>query len=158
MIGGTLYPGMINASPNNHQFIEASNAGISSFGVLGPSALNALIVKDDADPPDINISAWNTVKAGLEGQARALRNQFPNAHLYINLTGNFLSYPPGSFALPVGYDRIGLECYSGVSRCRTMFNAVKPLLPPNGRIWIIIPAWTQVGTDAFAGSECLGYV
>src|SRR4029077_3926014 len=41
------------------------------------------------------------------------------------------------FSLPAGYDWIGMECYQGVADCQNKVNALKPMLPPGGRVWIL---------------------
>jgi len=78
----------------------------------------------------------------------------PNAHLMINLADgdangvlDFRGIP--GFTLPRGVDWVGLECYTGAANCKANMDALRPLLPANGRTWIITAGTTGYGTESY---------
>ena len=127
---------------------EEALYGISDWGVSGYSPLGAYNFKDDAD---VQQEGWAAVKAEIERQIPGFMNSHPNGHPYINLAGHFRNIP--GFSLPRGLDWVGLECYFGVADCQSMVNALRRVLPGNGRIWILIPTNTWYGNEAWLVSN-----
>jgi hypothetical protein len=129
---------------------QEASYGIVDWGVTGAGALGGYLVQDDSDAAHWTADMWSTNKASLEGQVASLKSSYPGVHLMINLDGTFMQIP--GFALPAGYDWFGIECYgrlgNAAADCKTRFDALKPLLPANGRVWILPPGETDYGDEA----------
>jgi len=137
-----------------------------AMGNIAITPIGGVNVCDDCDVGGLSTDQWNARKAQIE----ATESLYPGtAHFMITLgDGNgdghldFQGIP--GFALPAGVDWIGLECYPvlGWASCQANIDLLKPLLPGNGRFWVLVPTETEYGAedtlianarDMFAGSE-----
>ena len=116
------------------------------------SPIGGVILCDDCDVGGLSANQWSDRKSQVE----AAEASYPSAsHFLINLgDGNgdgkldFQGIP--GFTLPAGVDWIGLECYPalGWTGCKANLDLLVPLLPPNGRFWILMPTETEYGNEA----------
>ena len=111
--------------------------------------LNSVIVCDDCDV--LPSSQWPARKAQVEAAVAS----YPSAsHFLINLgdgnaDGRLDFQDISGFTLPTGVDWVGLECYPrlGWAGCKANLDLLKPLMPANGRFWILMPTETEYGGE-----------
>jgi hypothetical protein len=130
---------------------QANISMVDTQLILAINPLNAVMICDDCDV-GVSASQWASRKQGIETQEA----MFPGtAHFMIDLgDGNadgmldFRGIP--GFALPAGVDWVGLECYPafGWASCQANLDALKPLLPANGRAWVFIPTETDYAAES----------
>ena len=107
---------------------------------------------DDCDVGGLSADQWTARKAQIE----ASEPSYPNTqHFMITLgDGNadghldFQGIP--GFTLPAGVDWVGLECYPvlGWASCMANIAQLEPLMPPNGKFWLLVPAETEYGSES----------
>ena len=149
---------------------RAASYGVANWGFTvpdggTPAPLGAIVLRDDADAsaygwcsthscPNGIADGWAAVKAQAETEGDSTRAMHPNAHLMINLADgdangklDFQTIP--GFTLPRGVDWVGLECYTGAANCKANMDVLRPLLPANGRVWVITAGTSGFGTEAW---------
>jgi hypothetical protein len=122
-----------------------------SVGNILITPISGVNLCDDCDVGGLSTDQWATRKSQIE----ASETSYPSAHHFMITLGDgngdghldFQGIP--GFALPAGIDWVGLECYPvlGWSSCKANIEQLEPLMPSNGRFWVLIPAETEYGSE-----------